>query len=238
MAAKTSKPTARSTRKREARATKTAAPKATAKPKAQPKGLTPCQCRSQIAYRVTAADIPEADPNGFAEFDVHQDCGGETASTFLPGHDAKYKSVLIKAARAGESFHYLSGGVLIDSDPRNLAAERGWERFIDAARADQATKDSARAERAVAAASRKAEKEAAKAARTAEKAAAPKAAKPAKSAAKAPAKPGGFHPVRVRVNRRIVDANLESEDVNSITVTYKIRGNNTTETLPRSALVQ
>lgn len=98
--------------------------------------LPMCQCRSVVAYRVTAADIPESDPETFVEYDVYESCGAQVSSAkreFRPGHDAKYKSVLQKAYRESEGdFAYMDGGLLIHANAMALAAERGWEKFMTA----------------------------------------------------------------------------------------------------------
>ena len=49
-----------------------------------------CKCYSKIAYRVTAEDIPEADPETFKEYDVYESCGLQVSTPkreFRPGHD-------------------------------------------------------------------------------------------------------------------------------------------------------
>ena len=50
-------------------------------------------------------------------------CGGKTGGgRYLPGHDAKHKSALVKAALAG------------DQEATNLLEAKGWTRFLDKAR--------------------------------------------------------------------------------------------------------
>lgn len=98
------------------------------------RGLTTCQCRTSFAYRVTAADIPEADPETFVEFDVYESCGTATHRTYAPGHDAKLKSLLIKLNREGQQYHYISGGALVDVSPATLAAELSWSHFLTPAK--------------------------------------------------------------------------------------------------------
>jgi hypothetical protein len=57
-------------------------------------------------------------------------CGGHTASEFTQGHDAKLKSLLIKANRADVQLR-ITG---LDEDaivsPMQLAIEHGWETFL------------------------------------------------------------------------------------------------------------
>jgi hypothetical protein len=98
--------------------------------------LPTCRCLSHVAYRVTAEDLPETDPDTFVEFDVHESCGTVVSKgkQFAPGHDAKLKSVLIAAFRAGEDFAYLEGGLLIHSDPMAMAQDRDWGKFLTPAK--------------------------------------------------------------------------------------------------------
>lgn len=102
--------------------------------------LPTCQCRSVVDYIVTAADIPEANPDEFVDYPVHVSCGTNVSKgkQFAPGHDAKYKSVLIKAFRAGGDFAWRDGSMLHHADPMALAKERGWERFLTPAKARKA----------------------------------------------------------------------------------------------------
>lgn len=101
---------------------------------AKQRGLTPCQCRTHIAYRVTASDIPEDDASTFEEYDVYETCGTVTHRTYAPGHDAKLKSLLINLNREGKSYHYLSGGSIFTVEPSTLAAELNWSHFLTPAK--------------------------------------------------------------------------------------------------------
>lgn len=213
------------------------------KAKAQPH---PCGCLSHVAYRVTAADIPESDAATFVEYDVLESCGGETVREFLPGHDAKLKSTLIKAHLAGEDIAFLDGpGTLVHVAPMQLAKNRGWEKFLIAAANKQGSKVASQAARAEARAVAKANKPA-KVKPTSKKAA-PAATKTeqkaadAKAAAKTMVPRAGSYPVRVKIGRMVHDANITAEGVNEVTVTYKRRQGgaliDTTTVVKRSQLV-
>ena len=66
---------------------------------------------------------------------VRESCGQEVKgkkSVFRPGHDARWKGVLIDAHRDGKTVRILdveTGKVRI-VDPMEAAAERGWEHFL------------------------------------------------------------------------------------------------------------
>jgi hypothetical protein len=101
--------------------------------------LPTCQCHaSQVAYTVTAADLPELTPaeaEAFIDYPVYAECTANVnkGRTFAPGHDAKLKSALIKAFRAGTDFSYLDGSLLVHADPVAVADDRGWGHFMTAA---------------------------------------------------------------------------------------------------------
>lgn len=63
---------------------------------------------------------------------LYSGCGQTVARKrqFVPGHDAKLKSTLIKAFRAGEDIAFLRGGVTVYATPADLAKERGWTHFL------------------------------------------------------------------------------------------------------------
>lgn len=63
---------------------------------------------------------------------VHRSCGATIPRkrTFSPGHDAKFKSVLLWAFREGVRFTYELEGVTYHGDPVKLADERGWGKFM------------------------------------------------------------------------------------------------------------
>jgi hypothetical protein len=160
----------------------------TTKPK---KEMKPCQCFSQISCQFKNAD-------GSVEYDIYESCGGETFRDFLPGHDAKLKSVLIKHHLNNHDFHYLdNNGTLVTVNPRQFAATRGWEKFLDAAADKQGRKIAAAQAKAV----KKSE------------------TKSKKSSEPTPTR--GAHPVRFKIGRWEYDGNIEAEDVNELTVSYK-----------------
>lgn len=177
-----------------------------------------CRCYAAFAYEVTQADIPESE--AFEPYDVYQMCGEKTERTFAPGHDAKLKSVLIKCYRAGQDYSYTEGGALIHVSPMVRATALGWAHFLTDAKPKV------------------------------KRAAKPKADK-RDAAEKArqrghehdgeefqPVEHAGFHPVRVKIGRWVYDANLDAEDVNSVTVSYQDKkGQTNTATIKRSALV-
>lgn len=236
--------------------TKTPAAKATAKaPRVKaPKELHECECLSGTPYHVTVADFPEYDTDelraSFQEYDVLESCGQMVARRFAPGHDAKLKSTLIQAAVAGRDMEFVRGGNRIAQSALEMAKQYGWGHFIQDAIDRTAKLQTARAARAEVTAQRRSEAAEVKAKRDAEKAklAAERAeqvtaeapAKAAKAAAaKARVENKGFHPVRVKIGRLTMDANLEAEEGDQVTVTYQVRGSteSKTVTVPRSKLV-
>lgn len=94
--------------------------------------MKPCQCLS---------------PTGAVEDDalVVSPCGGEVPNKreFRPGHDAKLKSTLIKAHRAGGKLVILDGGSRTETTAEKLAEERSWTRFLTDAPARKPRKDKA-----------------------------------------------------------------------------------------------
>lgn len=90
----------------------------------------PCQCYTEEQYV-----LGEENDGGFpAGVPVYGQCGRTTRRQFAIGHDAKLKSVLIKLNRADLPYMVLQGGMLTDKDPAQVAAERGWERFLTPAK--------------------------------------------------------------------------------------------------------
>lgn len=103
----------------------------TPKTEAEPQ---PCQCRAVFAYNVTKGDTPESlepgdNPDEIVAV-VHQACGEQTQRTFAPGHDAKLKGVLLRAARSGREYAYVEGGLLIYADPMIELTNRGWAHLL------------------------------------------------------------------------------------------------------------
>ena len=123
----------------------------------------PCGC-----YAIPDAELPF----------TYESCGRLTGSEFAPGHDAKLKSALIECAVAGQPITQVINGKAHKADPRAIAAERGWVKFIDRA-----------VEVATEKAERKAKQEAERQAARDEKAAAKEATRAKRAAAKAEASP-------------------------------------------------
>jgi len=101
--------------------------------------LPTCQCHAnEVAYTVTGDDFPEftdAERESFIDYPVYAECTANVnkGRTFAPGHDAKLKSVLIKAFRGGYDYSHLEGSMKIDVDPVTVADDRGWGHFLTAA---------------------------------------------------------------------------------------------------------
>lgn len=112
-------------------------------------------------------------------------CTSTTNRTFAPGHDAKLKSLLIKAAVQSDDgdVQYQDGGVQISADPITIANRFGFGWMVKNGIAAATVKARVRADKAAVKASKKEDTAVAKSARLAlsaakkaEKAAAPKAA--------------------------------------------------------------
>lgn len=138
-----------------------AAPKKAA---AQPK---PCAC---VAYVAKLADGTE----------LTTGCTAQTPRNFAPGHDAKLKSLLIKAAIAGVDVTRSNGDGVTELSPLHAAEDFGFraqvEKGVDTQARKDAVKSAKKAERQAAAdkraadaAAKKAEREAAAAQRKADR---------------------------------------------------------------------
>ena len=106
----------------------------TTKTEKSAKAKSPCQCFAVHAYDITKGDTPESlqendDPNEVVAH-VYGTCGEMTSRTFAPGHDAKLKGVLLRAARAGEEYAYVDGGFLVYADPQLELAKREWSHLL------------------------------------------------------------------------------------------------------------
>lgn len=62
---------------------------------------------------------------------VHTSCGRLVKGKFAPGHDAKLKGMLIRAAAAGEQFKTKDGTKVTNRDPLAFAKELGWGALIE-----------------------------------------------------------------------------------------------------------
>lgn len=172
------------------------------KPVKTAKAATPCACASFF--------IKSAEDGSLSG----TDCTAMTVNTFGPGHDAKLKSLLIKAGVEGATVVRVEGDVYTDMSAVEAADEHGFASQVEksveakrarvqevaARRAEQAAKreqrtreaeekkairEAAAAERKAKADQAKAEREAAAAAKKAERAAKKVADAEAKAAAKA-----------------------------------------------------
>lgn len=99
----------------------------TAKAEQVDRPFKPCQCFADFAYEVPSD--PEDDSSAPVAL-AFNPCGGETQNDFCQGHDAKLKSALQRCFRAGIGYAILDGGLMIDRDPLQVAAERGWSKFM------------------------------------------------------------------------------------------------------------
>lgn len=179
----------------------------------------------------------------FTRFDEKQNayvsCGEHTAREFAPGHDARLKGLLIRLYVAGKDYTRIVGGQAITVDPLTFAKSRGWDHFLLEAGVRHATKVTAANERAAKRDARISAQAAAKAAKAADKKPSTKALDELLTLPKARASAkAGFHPVRVKIGRWEYDANVVSEDVNSLTVSYlDKKGNTVTTEIKRSQVV-
>lgn len=110
-------------------------------------------------------------------------CSAKTPRNFAPGHDAKLKSILIKAAIAGVDVTKATDNGTVTVSPLHAAEDFGFRPQVEKGVETQARKDAVKAEkaaarkeaaekRAQAAAAKKAEREAAAAQRKADREAA------------------------------------------------------------------
>ena len=153
-----------------------AAPKA----KKAPKEPVDCACG---AYEVLVGQRDAGD--GEVEFDeeLTTNCdGAKTKSIFAPGHDARLKSLLIKAGALGEHvrFNNPADGLLHEVTPVEAAGRYGFADMVESGIAKAKEKADARVAAAAAKAVKKAAADKAKADKKAER----EAAKAAKDAAK------------------------------------------------------
>lgn len=110
-----------------------------AKPVKAPKVATACACQ---LYTGT-----DKDGNALAT-----GCDGETVRTFLPGHDAKTKSLILKVAIAGGQVTKTVDGESEELEPLHAAEDFGFrgliEKSLASAQAKQAVRDAKAGERA------------------------------------------------------------------------------------------
>ncbi len=89
---------------------------------------TPCACQLYTGKDVKGEELTTG-------------CNGENVRTFLPGHDAKLKSILIKTAVAGNPVKKSGEDGTEDMDPLHAAEEYGFrslvEKSVEAAKAKE-----------------------------------------------------------------------------------------------------
>jgi hypothetical protein len=144
-------------------ATKTAKKSAAETPEAQK--MHPCACQN-YEIEIWTGDVPEgADPGDYLDL-VGTDCVSETASDFAPGHDAKLKSLLIRAGAEGHAVRRNEEGMAVSGDPVGMAGDfnfeymvkKGIERAVSRVNAQRAKKEAAAKKRADKAAKKVADK--------------------------------------------------------------------------------
>lgn len=90
-----------------------------------------CEC---VRYEIEqwTGEVPEgADPGDFLE--LHgTGCVQTTTRTFAPGHDAKLKSLLIRAGHEGNGVRRNDGGVASVSDAMHWAEFHGFSHMVAA----------------------------------------------------------------------------------------------------------
>ena len=127
-----------------ANAPKATAPKVEKAPKAAPKAKgpkvpdKPCQCNAEWDEKSQS----------------YKACGRLTSGRFAPGHDAKLKGVLIKATREGLKYYVLNADTdkVVGLDPEKVAADLGWSKYTDHAKATPKTAKAPRVSKAAKAA--------------------------------------------------------------------------------------
>lgn len=111
----------------------TAPAKTAPKPSKAAKAATKAAAKSAPAKSAPAAKAAKAPKP--PKFCLHG-CGAQTkGGDFVIGHDAKLKSILQKAHVAGEAKVDLGDSPLSGQSPMAIAKQRGWEGFLDKAKA-------------------------------------------------------------------------------------------------------
>lgn len=161
--------------------------------------LPKCQCLDRYE--------DDTDPEG-NPIRIYSGCGQTIARRrqFAPGHDAKLKSTLLKVFRAGEDITYQDGGMLVTSDPMELAKRRGWEHFMTPAPAKKTKK---KADEVFAGDRGELD---------------PKTLEPE-----------GFKPARVKYRNKWYDGSIVEESLTEVTVEFDYKGTPKRITLPLSS---
>jgi len=117
----------------------------------------PCECQ-KYSIEIWTGEVPEgADPGEYVEYE-EIGCIEDTARTFAPGHDAKLKSLMIRAGVAGNAIRRDEGGMAHIGDPVAMAGHFGFEHQVAAGIKRAQAKLAERAARKAARAAAKADK--------------------------------------------------------------------------------
>ena len=122
--------------------------------------LTACECQ-RYEIEVWTGQVPEgADPGEYVDY-IGTGCTQTTRRTFAPGHDARLKSLLIRAGAAGHAVRRDDGGLVSTGTAVQMADHYGFGHQVAAgigraqakaaAKADKKAQPTRRAERAAAA---------------------------------------------------------------------------------------
>jgi len=117
-----------------------------AKPETLGTSKTRCACH---AYEIESwiGEVPEdGDPNDYVQYEG-TGCTQYTERIFAPGHDAKLKSLLIKAGAAGLEVVLHDGGVNSHASAEHFAKGLGFEHQVLAGIKRALAKEMARAEK-------------------------------------------------------------------------------------------
>lgn len=90
----------------------------------------PCEC-SRYEIESWIGEVPEgADPGEYVRH-TGTGCDQTTARTFAMGHDAKLKSLLIRAGASGLAVRRDDGGVVVTGDALQMAAAYGFAAKVE-----------------------------------------------------------------------------------------------------------
>jgi len=90
---------------------------------------TPCACQA-YEIEIWKGEVPEdADPGEYVEYEG-TGCTQTTERIFAPGHDAKLKSLLIRAGAAGREVRRDEDGMAVNSSAENVAKKYGFEHQV------------------------------------------------------------------------------------------------------------
>lgn len=163
-------------------------------PKKAPKEPQPCECSIFVALTSDTEEDGEEFTTGCF--------GTETKAMFAPGHDAKLKSLLIRAGADNLEIRYAEGGLSVSSDAQTVADKYGFGSQVASGIAKLQGKrvaaEARLAERAKAAEAKEADKAAKKAARD--------EAKALRDAAKAEEKAAKAQKVEADPNLNVADS--------------------------------